>query len=72
LADRAKYIGDDDDDEDNDNAQSDLVRVVLNLAFLTEEHAKSFSFSKDAYKNVRQGGAGAKGFSINKVEDSKF
>lgn len=37
MDDRKKYIIDDDDDEDNDNAQSDLVRMVLNLGFLTEE-----------------------------------
>lgn len=34
---RAEYIIDDDDDEGNDNAQSDLVKMILNLAFLTEE-----------------------------------
>ena len=50
--DREKYIVDDDDDEENDNAQSDLVRAVLNLAFFTEEQAKKFSFDKDAYKNL--------------------
>jgi len=47
--DREKYIIDDDSDEDNDNAQSDLVRMVLNLAFMTEEQAKNFSFDKGAY-----------------------
>lgn len=50
MEDREKYIIDDDDDEDNDNAQSDLVKLILNLAFLTEKQAKEFSFSKDAYK----------------------
>lgn len=53
MDDREKYIIDDDDDEDNDNAQSDLVKVILNLAFLTEKQAKAFSFSKDAYKQQR-------------------
>ena len=33
--DRATFIIDDDDDEDNDMAQSDLVKIILNLAFLT-------------------------------------
>jgi hypothetical protein len=37
LPDRSKYIIDDDEDEGNDMAQSDLVRMVLNLAFLTTE-----------------------------------
>ena len=53
MEDRQKYIIDDDDDEDNDNAQSDLVKAVLNLAFLTEAQAKAFAFSKDAYKQQR-------------------
>ena len=51
MEDREKYIIDDDDDEDNDTAQSDLVKMILNLAFLTEKQAKEFTFSKDAYKN---------------------
>lgn len=50
MEDREKYIIDDDDDEDNDKAQSDLVKMILNLAFLTEKQAKEFTFSKDAYK----------------------
>ena len=53
MDDREKYIIDDDEDEDNDNAQSDLVKVILNLAFLTEKQAKAFSFSKDSYKQQR-------------------
>jgi hypothetical protein len=52
---RAEYIIDDDEDEDNDNAQSDLVKMILNLAFLTEENAKSFSFNKSAYANIGGG-----------------
>lgn len=55
---RNDYIIDDDDDEDNDAAQSDLVKMVLNLAFLTEEKAKEFSFSKDTYKNQLAGKLG--------------
>ena len=61
MDDREKYIIDDDDDEDNDNAQSDLVKVILNLAFLTEKQAKAFSFSKDAYKQQRLGISSANG-----------
>lgn len=34
--DRADMIIDDDDDEGNDAAQSDLVRICLNLAYMTE------------------------------------
>ena len=49
---RDLMIIDDDIDEDNDNQQSDLVRVVLNLAYLTEEKAKSFDFDSASYKSV--------------------
>lgn len=59
--DREKYIIDDDDDEDNDSAQSDLVKLVLNLAFMTEKQAKEFTFSKDAVKRQQD----TKGFKIN-------
>jgi len=46
--DRNDMIIDDDDDEGNDAAQSDLVRVGLNLAYMTEEKAKKFKFDKTA------------------------
>jgi hypothetical protein len=49
LDDRSKRIVDDDEDEANDNAQSDLVRMALNLAFLTEEQGKNFTFDKETY-----------------------
>jgi hypothetical protein len=55
---RNDYIIDDDEDEGNDQAQSDLVKMVLNLAFLTEEKAKSFTFDKNSYKNQVQGKLG--------------
>lgn len=47
--DRADYIKDDDEDESNDNAQSDLVKMALNLAFMTEERARNFTFDKSFY-----------------------
>jgi len=46
--DRAEYIIDGDSDEDNDAAQVDMVRFALNLAYLTEDDAHSFKFSKKA------------------------
>jgi len=55
LPDREKYIIDDDDDESNDAAQSDLVKLVLSLAYMTEEKAHEFNFSKLAYRNVISG-----------------
>jgi hypothetical protein len=58
LPDRETYIVDDDDEEGNDNAQSDLVKIILNLAFLTEKQAKEFSFSKDSYKTHLEGKLG--------------
>lgn len=44
LDDRKEYIVDGDDDDTNDCAQSDLVRIVLNLAFLTEDDVKNMTF----------------------------
>ena len=40
--DRDEMIIDDDAEEGNDSAQSDLVRVMINLAYLTENEARSF------------------------------
>ena len=56
--DREDFIIDDDDDEDNDNAQSDLVRMVLNLAYLHESQAKAFTFDKNAYSAQVKGALG--------------
>lgn len=50
MEDRQDYIVDDDSDEENDCAQSDLVRFVLNLAFVHEDRAKAFSFDKQSLK----------------------
>ena len=46
--DRDEMIIDDDIEEGNDAAQSDLIRIGLNLAFITEDKAKKFKFDKDA------------------------
>jgi len=50
LDDREMYIIDDDEDEGNDNAQSDLVRVALNLGYMTEANAIKFKFSKEDFR----------------------
>lgn len=50
--DRADYIIDDDEDESNDFMQSDLVRIILNLAYLPEERAKSFKMDKVSYMEL--------------------
>jgi hypothetical protein len=49
LEDRSTYIKDDDEDEANDAAQSDLVKMALNLAFLSEDRARKFKFDKSFY-----------------------
>jgi len=36
IAEREKYIKDGDEDDSNNVYQSDLVRIVLNLAFMTK------------------------------------
>ena len=46
--DRDAMIIDDDVEEGNDAAQSDMVRICLNLAFLTEEEASGFTFDRQA------------------------
>ena len=51
--DRDQMIIDDDEDETNDSAQSDLVRVMINLAYLTEDEARSFKFSTDGLKGCQ-------------------
>lgn len=46
---RNEYIIDGDDNEDNDGMQADLVRLVLNMAFLEDEKAKAFNFDPETY-----------------------
>ena len=46
--DRDEMIIDDDVDEGNDAAQSDMVRICLNLAYLTEKEANGFTFNRKA------------------------
>ena len=45
-------IIDDDENEGNDSAQSDLVRVMINLAYLTEDEARGFKFTADGLRGV--------------------
>jgi hypothetical protein len=37
VPDRDKLIRDDDDDDENDCEQSDLVSIILNMAYIPEE-----------------------------------
>jgi len=50
---RNSYIKDDDEDEDNDMMQSDIVKIILNLAYMPISIAKSFTFDKDFYKKAK-------------------
>ena len=56
--DRNEMIIDDDDDEDNDAAQSDFVRVALNLAYLTEDEARNFKFDKNCMTKLKKAKTG--------------
>ena len=49
---REDVIIDDDDDEGNDAVQSDVVRIALNLAYLTEAQAKSFKMNKESVREL--------------------
>lgn len=65
------YIIDDDEDEGNDNAQSDLVRVALNLGYMTEANAIKFKFSKEDFRISAQA-MGGTGTNLNTVEQPQL
>lgn len=46
LENRDAFIIDDDDEEGNDAAQSDIVRLALNLAYMNEREAHEFKFDQ--------------------------
>ncbi len=50
---RNSYIKDDDEDEGNDMMQSDIVKIILNLAYMPTELAKSFTFNKEFYQKAK-------------------
>lgn len=52
-ADRADLVMDDDDDEGNDCEQSDMVTLLLNIAFIPEEVAARFSFKKGFNASIK-------------------
>lgn len=61
---RDEMIIDDDFEEGNDCAQSDLVRVMINLAYLTEDEAKNFKFTPAGLKGFAAApGGNTKGYS---------
>jgi len=56
LDDRASFIIDDNDCEDDDTAQSDLVRMVLNLAFIRKDELveNNFKFSAESCMDMKK------------------
>ena len=51
-SDRKGLIIDDDKDETNDEAQSDIVAIALNLAYLTQEEIAEMKFDKESLTNI--------------------
>jgi hypothetical protein len=49
IENREKFIIDEDDDEGNDAAQSDLVKLALNMSFMAETEATTFQFDKESF-----------------------
>lgn len=49
IPDREKYIIDDDDDESNDMAQSNMVRVALNMGYLFQTDSMRMNFDKNTF-----------------------
>lgn len=56
IQDRENIIKDGDDDNENNAYQSDLIKLALNLAFMTKDEIKKFQFDKRSlvkrYKEV--------------------
>jgi len=53
VPDREELIKDDDDDDDNDCEQSDLVSILLNMAYIPEEIMAKFKFETGFYKTFK-------------------
>jgi hypothetical protein len=47
LPGRDDYIFDDDDDDENNSSQSDLVRLVLNLAYFSDYKISKIEFTSE-------------------------
>ena len=53
VPDRDTLIKDDDDDEGNDCEQSDIVSIVLNMAYVPEEVLEVFKFESGFHKKFK-------------------
>ena len=51
--DRDELIRDDDSDDENDCEQSDLVSILLNMAYIPEEVIAQFKFEVGFYKSFK-------------------
>ena len=49
VPDRHMYIIDDDDDESNDEAQSNIVRVAMNLGYIFTSHKNPWVIDKNTF-----------------------
>ena len=54
VSDRNTLIKDDDNDKDNDCEQSDMVSIILNLAYIPEFVVEKFSYETSFHKKFRQ------------------
>ena len=68
IEDRNSYITDGNDIEEDNCYQSDLVRIVLNLAFLKEEDVKGFTFSHEECKKRYEQGEKARKEKLEKAK----
>jgi hypothetical protein len=53
VPDRNNLIKDDDEDEDNDCEQSDIVSIILNMAYIPDDVILEFSFETGFHKKFR-------------------
>ena len=53
VPDRNNLIKDDDDDDENDCEQSDMVSMLLNMAYIPEEVISQFRFENGFYKTFK-------------------
>lgn len=54
IYDRHEFIIDSDDDETNDDAQSNLTRVALNMAYLPVKVAENLKFDKQSLRAAQK------------------
>ena len=68
LPNREDFIIDDDSDEENDCEQSDMVSIMLNLAYLKQDYAKNVTFKRGFSSNAGRKSMKFKSFSASFAE----